>query len=136
MVRFGRKAFRECESRPLCTSSKKESWATDQKERAVNALSLALSLAQSEGYVRTFVDEGPQMGALFSEVLEVQQRRSLAASERLPVHYLRKLLAAIEREATPLGGAGALRSSDQLPEPLSERELEVLTLLGAGRTNR
>jgi LuxR family transcriptional regulator, maltose regulon positive regulatory protein len=55
------------------------SWATDEKERAVNVLSRALSLAEPEGYVRTFVDEGPPMSALLSEVLEAQQRRRLVA---------------------------------------------------------
>jgi hypothetical protein len=38
-----------------------------------------LSLAEPEGYVRTFVDEGPPMSALLSEVLEAQQRRRLVA---------------------------------------------------------
>ncbi len=110
-------------------------WATDEKERAANVLSRALSLAEPEGYVRTFVDEGLQMATLLSEVLEAQQRSRLDPSNRVPAHYLRKLLAAIEVEAAPIA-AGRPRSSEQLPEPLSERELEVLALITAGKSNR
>jgi LuxR family transcriptional regulator, maltose regulon positive regulatory protein len=104
-----------------------------EKEGAVNALSRALSLANPEGYVRTFVDEGSQMLALLSEVLEVQQRGRLDLP--VPSHYLRKLLAAIERGETLLA-AGRPRSSGRLPEPLSEREMEVLVLIVTGKTNQ
>src|SRR5215207_1433037 len=48
-------------------------WVGGEIERAVSVLSRALSIAEPEGYVRTFVDEGPQMAALLSEVLEAQQ---------------------------------------------------------------
>jgi LuxR family maltose regulon positive regulatory protein len=103
-------------------------WARDEKERAVSTLARALSLAEPEGYVRTFVDEGLPMGELLSEVLEAQQRRHLSLD--IPVHYLRKLLAALEQVAP-----GAMPPGAELAEPLSERELEVLTLVAAGKTN-
>jgi LuxR family maltose regulon positive regulatory protein len=103
--------------------------AQGKRERAVRTLAQALALAEPEGYVRTFVDEGAEMAALLSEVLEAQQRRRLAPD--VPAYYLRKLSAALERDAslTATPGAG-------LPEPLSERELEVLTLVAAGKTNQ
>src|SRR5215216_5921757 len=47
-------------------------WEKDAKERAVSTLTQALILAEPEGYVRTFVDEGPEMALLVSEVLEAQ----------------------------------------------------------------
>jgi LuxR family maltose regulon positive regulatory protein len=108
-------------------------WDKTEKEGAVNALSRALSLAEPEGYVRTFVDEGSQMAVLLSKVLEVQQRGRL--DPPVPSHYLRKLLAAIERGETLLA-AGRPRSSGRLPEPLSEREMEVLVLIATGKTNQ
>ena len=41
--------------------------AKGEKERATRALAEALALAEPEGYVRTFVDEGPPMAELLSE---------------------------------------------------------------------
>jgi ATP/maltotriose-dependent transcriptional regulator MalT len=71
------------------------------------------------------------MAALISEVLEAQQRGRLYPPNRVPVHYLRKLRATLEQEASDVASPGA-----ELPEPLSERELEVLTLVAAGKTNQ
>jgi LuxR family maltose regulon positive regulatory protein len=103
--------------------------AIGEKERSVSTLTRALSLAEPERYVRTFVDEGPPMAELLSEVLEAQQIRRL--DPPIPAHDLRKLLAALERDAS---GAGFTAAG--LAEPLSERELEVLQLVAAGKPNR
>jgi LuxR family maltose regulon positive regulatory protein len=105
--------------------------AKDEKSRAMDVMGQALALAEPEGYIRTFVDEGPPMAELLSEVLEAQQRGRLDSPRRIPAHYLRKLLAVLERDAS----GGALPAA-RLPEPLSERELEVLQLIAAGNTNR
>jgi LuxR family transcriptional regulator, maltose regulon positive regulatory protein len=98
-------------------------------KQAVSILSQALALAEPEGYVRTFADEGPPMAALLSEVLEVRQRDRL--DPPVPTYYLRKLLAALDRDTS-----GAATSGSGLPEPLSEREMEVLVLIAAGKSNR
>jgi LuxR family transcriptional regulator, maltose regulon positive regulatory protein len=105
--------------------------AKGAKENAASTLAHALILAEPEGYVRTFVDEGPPMTKLLSELLEVHQRGRSDSVGRVPAHYLRKLLAALEREAT-----GTARPATELPEALSERELEVLQLIAAGNSNR
>jgi LuxR family transcriptional regulator, maltose regulon positive regulatory protein len=105
--------------------------ATGAKERATSTLAEALVFAEAEGYVRTFVDEGPQMAELLSGVLEAHQRGQLPSPGRVPAHYLRKLLVALERDAS-----GAQVPAAGLPEPLSERELEVLQLIAAGKSNR
>ena len=102
-----------------------------EKSRALDVMKLALALAEPEGYVRTFVDEGPAMAEILSGVLEAQQRGRRGPQARIPTHYLRKVLAALERDA-----AGATLSAAGLPEPLSERELEVLQLIAVGKTNR
>jgi LuxR family maltose regulon positive regulatory protein len=101
-----------------------------ERERAVSIVTQALTLAEPEGYVRTFVDEGPEMAPLLSEVLMVHQRRHLERPDRPSAHYLRKLLAALEQAAS-----GSVSPTPQLPEPLSERELEVLQLIAAGKSN-
>ena len=105
--------------------------AKGEKERAVSVLAGALALAEPEGYVRTFVDEGPPMAELLSGVLQARQRERSDAPERVPTYYLRKLLAALERDAS-----GSASPAADLPEPLSERELEVLQLVAAGKSNR
>jgi LuxR family maltose regulon positive regulatory protein len=79
---------------------------------ALAQLKHALTLAEPEGYVRVFVDEGPSMVAL----LEAAARHGTAPN------YVGRLLAALGRaERAPVRQA--------LVEPLSERELEVLHLL-------
>jgi LuxR family maltose regulon positive regulatory protein len=105
--------------------------AKDRKSRAIDVMGQALALAEPEGYVRTFVDEGPPMATLLSEVLGAQQQGRTDSLRRVPAHYLRKLLAALERDAS-----GAALPAAGLPEALSERELEVLQLIAAGKTNR
>ena len=88
---------------------------------AMTALEQALRLAQPEGYVRLFVDLGLPMGRL------LQQAR---AREVMPA-YVDQLLTAFSGEIPFPAPAG-----QALPEPLTEREAEVLGLLAAGLTNR
>jgi LuxR family maltose regulon positive regulatory protein len=103
--------------------------ASGKRGWAVDTVAEALALAEPEGYVRTFVDEGPPMAALLSEQLETRQRGRSDPS--VPTHYLRRLLAALERDAKNANSAAA-----RLPEPLTEREIEVLRLLASGKSNR
>jgi LuxR family maltose regulon positive regulatory protein len=80
---------------------------------ALVPLERALTLAEPEGYVRTFVDEGPPMAALLEA----------AAKRRIAPTYVRRLL-------TAFGTAEDRPPARQdLIEPLSDRELEVLRLL-------
>jgi LuxR family maltose regulon positive regulatory protein len=105
--------------------------AKGDKERAASTLAEALVLAEPEGYVRTFVDEGPPMAELLPGVLKAQQRGRPDSLGRVPAYYLRRLLAALERDTS-----GARLPAVGPPEPLSERELEVLQLIAAGKSNR
>src|SRR5918994_174638 len=105
--------------------------AKDEKNRAIDVMGRALALAEPEGYVRIFVDEVSPMAELLSEVLEAQQRGRLDSLSRVPARYLRKLLAALERDAP-----SASQPATEPPEVLSERELEVLQLIAAGKSNR
>ncbi|MBD0357351.1 MAG: winged helix-turn-helix transcriptional regulator, partial [Rubrobacter sp.] len=89
----------------------------------------ALALAEPEAYVRTFVDEGAPMGDLLSATLEARRSGRLDAACRISVSYLARLLAAAAQEAT------APAAGERLPEPPTERELEVLALIAAGNSN-
>jgi LuxR family maltose regulon positive regulatory protein len=101
-------------------------WARNNKERAVGTLTRALALAEPEGYVRTFVDEGAAMGDLLSATLGARQS---GGASRVSTEYLAKLLAALPNEKA------TARADGRLPEPLSGRETEVLALMAAGESN-
>ena len=90
-------------------------------DQALSALKHALSLAEPEGHVRTFVDEGEPMGRLL--------RRAL--SQGIAPGYVSRLLAAFGESARP-----ELPAAQALAEPLTERELDVLRLIAAGLSNR
>ena len=98
------------------------------RTQAMAALERALTMAEPEDYVRTFVDEGAPMAALL--------RR--AATRGVAPAYLSKLLDALDAEApmrrSPTGPASPV--VQPLEEPLSEREFEVLRLIAAGLSNR
>ena len=89
---------------------------------ALTSLERALTLAEPEGYLRIFVDEGLPMAQLVAQA---------AARVRLP-DYTDKLRAAFEAEKQPAPlGPGV----QPLIEPLTPREREVLQLLGGGCSN-
>jgi LuxR family maltose regulon positive regulatory protein len=101
--------------------------AMGEADRALSSLVQALGLAEPEGYVRTFVDEGAPMVALLQQ----------AAARGIAVGYARKLLAALELQTRDEGTEHpAVSSTPLLIESLSARELEVLRLLAAGRSNQ
>jgi LuxR family transcriptional regulator, maltose regulon positive regulatory protein len=81
---------------------------------ALASLGRAVTLAEPEGYVRVFADEGPAMAALLRAV----------AKQGIARNYVRRLLAAVS--GTEHNGP----TEQDLIEPLSERELDVLRLLG------
>ncbi len=89
-------------------------YAQGDSPAALAALQRAFMLAEPQGYVRILVDEGPPMAAL----LRVAAKQGIAPS------YVRRLLAAVNKteDRAPI--------EQDLIETLSERELEVLRLLG------
>ncbi len=88
--------------------------------QALAALERALALAEPEGYIRIFVDEGEAMRLL----IEKQSR-----NRNHPLSgYADKLLAAFTQPVAAPKSAIIHQKPDMI-EPLSERELEVLKLL-------
>jgi LuxR family maltose regulon positive regulatory protein len=99
---------------------------TGSETRMLTTLAEAFDLASPEGYYRVFLD----LGALFTELL-------LEFSTRTPGPYselVHRLLD--ETGAPPLRLSGSPSKIPALVEVLSERELEVLKLMAAGRSNR
>jgi LuxR family maltose regulon positive regulatory protein len=83
---------------------------------ALVPLERALTLAEPEGYIRIFIDEGPLMENLLNNVKTDNKNLK---------KYIQRLRAAFLGEKPTLSGT----NQQSLIEPLSERELEVLKLL-------
>jgi LuxR family maltose regulon positive regulatory protein len=85
------------------------------------ALERALTLAEPEGYVRTFLGEGPPMASLLRT----------CAKQRTGGGYVRRLLDAWDRAGTATPAGPPEPAGSRLVQPLSERELDVLRLLAS-----
>ena len=107
---------------------------------ALVPLERALTLAEPEGYVRIFVDEGPPMAVLLTKLHEHVRKRPRATSTNVPLAYIEWLLALLRRERVQEGTSppapSAPTPAQPLLDPLTERELEVLRLIAAGLSNR
>ena len=91
---------------------------------ALRTLGEALALAEPEGYQRIFIDEGQPLARLLYLCIE----------HKIFPGYAGRLLAAYSHEPSR---TGLIRTpaEDELIEPLSGRELEVLVLIARGFTN-
>jgi LuxR family maltose regulon positive regulatory protein len=111
--------------------------AQGDQPRAFAALECALILAEPEGYIRIFVDQGEAMRSLILDFrhLHMQQAQVLQIEkpERPGIHpmfgYVDKLLSAFQQPAATGPKSKIEDLQSEIVEPLSERELEVLRLL-------
>jgi LuxR family maltose regulon positive regulatory protein len=102
--------------------------AQDDLPRAVTALERALALAEPEGYLRIFVDEGEPMRLMILDFgLQIEKQ------ERPGTHslfgYINRLLAAFTAPVKAITQSNNTNQRSEIVDPLSERELEVLKLL-------
>jgi LuxR family transcriptional regulator, maltose regulon positive regulatory protein len=91
-------------------------YAVGQKATALHLLKDALELTAPQGFVRSFIDEGAPMARLLSEVAPQSD-------------YAAKLLAAFNPQVQSV-------PAKVTPDMLSQRELEVLNLIGRGLSNQ
>ena len=103
--------------------------ASGDEAGAVTTLAGSLALACPQGYVRVFADEGPPMAALLGRLIAAQ--RTGRATAEVPLGYLARL----QRAFGP-GRPARDRVPSGIVEPLTSRELEVLEMLAAGRSNQ
>jgi LuxR family maltose regulon positive regulatory protein len=96
--------------------------ARGDRAAALTALAAALELAEPSRFIRIFVDLGRQMAALLGQ-LPTGGRQA---------DYVQVILAAFVHEPAPHVPAAPA----ELIEPLSDRELEVLALLGNRLSNK
>jgi LuxR family transcriptional regulator, maltose regulon positive regulatory protein len=105
--------------------------AADEHQGALTLLAETLELTAPEGHARVFADEGPPMAALLRSLLGTRRRARAAAAG---TEHLHRVIQAFQ-PATAASDSTA-RAVLGLIEPLTDRELEVLRLLAAGRRNR
>ena len=112
--------------------------AQGEDENAAATLRRALALAEPEGYLRTFLDQGAPLAGLLAQVAGLQTESRIAA-------YIDRLLAAFK--APPIDERLKAEWETYPPQDsgihpvtsaglLSERELEVLRLMAEGLTNQ
>jgi LuxR family maltose regulon positive regulatory protein len=113
--------------------------ARHETSEALAALESSLVLAEAEGYVRVFVDEGALMKALLLALLKVARRKVGSGAKQLTsLTHVRRLLAAFEstRTSTKSREGPASDTNQPLPDPLTAREREVLELITEGFSNQ
>ncbi|MBN2982393.1 LuxR C-terminal-related transcriptional regulator [Cohnella algarum] len=93
-------------------------------QEAFVPLGTALRLAEPAGYIRSFVDEGPEMGEMLAELLTQGQG---SAHSWLPLDYIGRLL--------DVARNGGLKEPSP-KELLTEQEAKVLYLIADGRINK
>jgi LuxR family maltose regulon positive regulatory protein len=102
---------------------------------ALGALAEALTLACRHGYVRVLADEGAPMRALLAQ-LSAARRGQQHAARRIDPGYLAALLRACGQADAAPAPRRAAAAPPGLAEPLTDRELDVLRLIAAGKSNQ
>lgn len=109
-------------------------------EDANSTLLEALTLAEPEGYIRIFLDEGEPMRLLISDFrfqIENRMRQKDPNNQKTFLDYIQKLLVGFTLSSVRYTRKSSMTDQpSSLPEPLSERELEILRLMAAGLSNR
>jgi len=98
--------------------------AQGNQAQALAALERALTLAEPEGYLRTFVDEGESMRVLIYDF-----RSAIATRAHPLLGYVDRILAFFPQRVEDKLQSNIANPKSKIAEPLSEREMEVLRLL-------
>jgi LuxR family maltose regulon positive regulatory protein len=102
---------------------------------ALDALERALTLAEPQGYVRIFVDEGAPIAALLAQVTE-RQSPVVGYAATLLETFRRTEGRGLRTESPESIHSALSPQSSTLVESLSNRELEILSLIAEGHSNQ
>ncbi len=100
-------------------------------EEALPLLREALAIGEANGYIRTFVDEGPRMKDMLERFAQTLLTASPAHGSSISAAYLQKLITAFPAPKKPRRSPAA-----ELAEPLTRVELELLRMLQQGASNK
>lgn len=91
----------------------------------------ALELAEPEGFISIFLEEGQPIAELLVTLLKHRMPKNVKAS------YIQQILTAFPKAQSAMTVPSRLVNPDLTPiEPLTPRELEVLQLIAAGDSNQ
>jgi len=105
-----------------------------EKSVAMEKLTEALNLAEPGGVIRTFVDLGPQMADLLKQL--IKQNVAVEYIKRILDAFKEDELSAMKGESDHLTVQSPPLGTQPLAEPLTNRELDVLELLGQRFQNK
>jgi LuxR family maltose regulon positive regulatory protein len=105
--------------------------AQGNRPQALAALESALALAEPEGYVRIFSDEGEAMRLL---LMDFRSKNEKQAAHPL-LGYVDKVLAAFAQPAEVTSQSKVINQVPEIIEPLTDREREILRLIAEGKSN-
>lgn len=95
----------------------------------------ALLLAESEGYFRTILDEGPILFGMMSKYMEFRKYHLIPALHNgVSLRYVEKLYILMGNEKA--NWVETKTAINELVSPLTKRELEVLGLVAQGMSNK
>lgn len=104
-----------------------------ESESALEALDKALILAEPQGYIRTFINEGAPIVVLLKKMRQSYRQGALSARSGISGYFDRLFKSFRHTDGTEQDSPDATVT---LTERLSKRELEVLHLLAAGHSNQ
>ena len=106
-------------------------WQSEKKDQAQNIFTQALDMGRAEEFLRIFLDEGDIIGPLLQAV--ITKRKSAVEDHG----YLNRLMEGMEHTVRVSARKleRATGGNYYLLEELSQRELDVLSLLAAGESN-
>jgi LuxR family maltose regulon positive regulatory protein len=102
-----------------------------ERKQALRILKEALLLAQAEGFVRTFVDEGAPLPHMIREVYKVALAEESKGDRKISLKYLLKILNAMG-ESAPSCSELKQNLDSSLVEALTDREKSILEKLALG----
>jgi LuxR family maltose regulon positive regulatory protein len=115
--------------------------AQGNRSEALAALERALALAEPEGYLRIFVDEGEAMQFLISDFRHLHRAADavqvLAIANRVhPLQaYADRILDFFPQSMEATSQSKIINPGSKMIDPLTERELEILRLIAGGHSN-
>jgi LuxR family maltose regulon positive regulatory protein len=108
--------------------------AQGNRPQALAALERALALAEPEGYVRIFVDEGEPMRLLIADC-RLQIEKPLRGQDHKLPGCVDKILAAFSTPAEATTQSTVTNQVSEIVEALTDREHEILRLIAKGHSN-
>jgi LuxR family maltose regulon positive regulatory protein len=115
--------------------------AQSQAMQALMLIQQALAMAEPEGYIRLFVDEGTVMETLLSKLVEMYRQRKLSLQGQFSWEYVKKLLTQLnpgKQQSTDRSrrDVSHVETENGVIQLLSRRERDILYRIAHGLSNQ